>query len=441
MTSTKLNLTCKFDRELCLESGNSVRYLVASLKAKQKGRKQKKERGPLNIALVIDASGSMSGGKLEAAKSAALGVTKRLQPSDRLSIVSFSSDVQVHLDAIKIGDVSKKSIQSEIQGLYTRGLTNLSDGWFKGTECAARITEQDKTMTPRVIILSDGHANEGICNPVKLQEHARELRNRGVMTSTLGIGDGYDEILLKGIAEEGGGRFHDAEAAKDISSVLLGELGDIIETIVEDAQVELKFPKGLKVEVLGVKSTKVSSKMIKVPVGNILTGLERNVVFKVTCPKIPAGDRLVFKFLARGKIPGNATDIKAKTGSVDLVSADNRENLQQVRNNSVAEIVANHWNAFILSTADMLNREGQYDRAKDFVEAELHYFKRYVKGLALERDLVSNLKLLARRVKRSFSPRLHKEMMMNCVRIRENRFDHVKERPSLSKRMKAEMRA
>ena len=439
MTSTKLNLTCKFDKELCLESGNSVRYLVASLKAKQKNRK--KERGPLNIALVIDASGSMDGGKLEAAKSAAQGLTERLHPSDRLTLVSFSSDIQVHLDAVKIGDVSKQRIQAEIRNLRTRGLTNLSGGWFKGTDCAARVAERDKTLTPRIIILSDGHANEGICNPVELQEHARELRNRGVMTSTLGIGNGYDEILLKGLAEEGGGRFHDAEEAEDISSVLLGELGDIIETIVEDAQMELKIPKGLKVEVLGVKSTKVSSKRIKVPVGNILTGLERNVVFKVTCPKIPAGDRLTFKFLARGKIPGNATDIKAKTGSADLVSADNRENLQQVRNNSVAEIVANHWNAFILSTADMLNREGQYDKAKDFVEAELHYFKRYVKGLALERDLVSNLKLLARRVKRSFSPRLHKEVMMNCVTICENRFDHVKERPSLSKRMKAEMRA
>ena len=439
MTDTKLNLTCKFDREHYLESGNSVRFLVASLKAKHNKPKKKKERGPLNIALVIDASGSMSGGKLTAAKSAALGLIERLQPADRLSVISFSSDIQVHLDAIKIGDVSKQRINAEINGLYTRGLTNLSDGWFRGTDCASLVAEQDQSMTPRIIILSDGHANKGICNPAELQEHARELQNRGVMTSTLGIGNGYDEMLLKGMAEVGGGRFHDAENADDISSVLLGELGDIVETTLEDVQIDLKTPKGFKVEVLGINSKIISTRKIRVSVGNLLANLERNVVFKVTCPCKPAGEKHKFNIQARGRIPGISTEIEAKDGTLEIYSANNRKNSQQKRNVKVAKITAGHWNAYILSTANILNREKQYDRAIAFVANELHYFKRYVKGLDIEEDLVLNLRLLGRKVNRSFSSRMHKELAINSAIVFEARQDHVPMREAWSNRLEREL--
>ena len=103
--------------------------------------------------------------------------------------MSFASDVEVHLDAVPVSMENQIRIRTEVSLLQTRGMTNLSGGWFAGVECAARVAEEDVRMTPRIIILSDGHANEGISDSNELREHAGELRLRGVLTSALGIGD------------------------------------------------------------------------------------------------------------------------------------------------------------------------------------------------------------------------------------------------------------
>ena len=78
MTDVNFTVEAAFDRKLFWERGASVRYLVARIKARRASDKSAAERAPLNIALVIDASGSMDGGKLDAAKQAALGLAERL---------------------------------------------------------------------------------------------------------------------------------------------------------------------------------------------------------------------------------------------------------------------------------------------------------------------------------------------------------------------------
>jgi Ca-activated chloride channel family protein len=155
-------LTAGFDRNLVWAEGGSVRYLVAKLEVQTAELQSRVERGPLNIALSIDASGSMSGGKLEAAKLASLGQLDRLNSRDRLTVVSFPLDVVTHLRAAAMDDASKRKARSAIGELSTRGMTNLSGGWFAAADAAAEAAERDASLTPRVVILSDGQANEGI---------------------------------------------------------------------------------------------------------------------------------------------------------------------------------------------------------------------------------------------------------------------------------------
>ena len=179
MTNVNFSLNAAFDRQLFWQEGNSVRYLVARLRAHQEDDPKKGERAPLNIALVIDASGSMSGGRLEAAKAAALGLAERLTERDRLTLVSFASDVQVHIDAAPVTAQNLHLIRNEIFRLQTRGSTCLSGGWFAGVASAARIAEEDARMTPRVILLSDGHANEGIRDRNELWERWLGFKRQG----------------------------------------------------------------------------------------------------------------------------------------------------------------------------------------------------------------------------------------------------------------------
>ncbi|WP_373502186.1 VWA domain-containing protein [Aestuariivirga sp.] len=423
MTDVKFAAAAAFDRKLFWEGGESVRYLVAHLRASLSDDRRPAERTPLNIALVIDASGSMGGGKLEAAKAAALGLTDRLTEGDRLTLVSFASDVQVHLDAVSVTKENAIRIRTEVSLLETRGMTNLSGGWFAGVECAARVAEEDARMTPRIILLSDGHANEGISDANELREHAGELRLRGVLTSALGIGDGYDEQLLRGIAENGGGRLHDAELTSEISSVLLGELDDIFGTLIEAAQITMTVPPGVRVDVLGKGDAEVRDGRILVSVGPIQNAIERVAVFKVTCSKAQRGQEMKFGLVANGRAVDDQNVLETSTVPVTLVAVDGKANKDQPRDAEIAEIVARTWSALVVAVAAKMNRDGAYVDAQKYIEGELRHFRRYVEGLPRGQEMVGELELLARRVGREFSSRMRKEMVVQSALFMESRVD------------------
>ena len=423
MNNLNFTVSAAFDRGIFWKGGQSVRYLVARLKADRTDEHRPAERTPLNIALVIDASGSMAGDKLEAAKKAALGLAERLSRRDRLTVVSFASDVVVHLDAVPATAENAVRIRSEVSGLETRGMTCLSGGWFAGVECTARIAEKDPRLTARVIILSDGHANEGITDPEELREHAGELRLRGVLTSTLGIGDGYDEHLLRGIAENGGGRLHDAELAAEISTVLLGELDDILGTLVENAQIVLSAPASVRAEPIGLASAEAPGHHTTVTMGPVQNGVERLAVFKVTCPEAHRDDRLTFEIVAHGRAVDDGSALAADTGPLVLAAAGSGANSAQDRSEELAQIVARTWSAHIVSRAARMNRDGAFRDAERYVKRELKHFTRYVEGLESGYEMIGNLKMLAERVVHVFTPRLRKEMVLESALMTESRVD------------------
>ncbi len=426
MTNPDLTVSAAFDRQLFWRGGQSVRYLVARVKASQPESHVAAERPALNIALVIDASGSMAGGKLEAAKQAALGLAERLAERDRLTVVSFASDVVTHLDALPVTAENSARIRGEIMGLRTRGMTCLSGGWFAGVECAARVAEEDSEMTARAIILSDGLANEGITAPDELGEHAGELRKRGVLTSTLGIGDGYDEQLLRAIAENGGGRLHDAELAADIRAVLHGELDDILETLVEDARIALEAPASVTVEPVGHAAVERDGRRTSVAIGPVQGGVERCVVFKLRCPKARCDEKLSFSVSASGRAADDGATLAADAGALALTAARGETNNAQARSEELSQLVCRVWNAQIVANAARMNRDGGFRSAQQYIEKEFAYFTRYVKGLESSQemlDMVENLLMLGRRVAHPLSSRLHKEVMMDSLQIRDSRMD------------------
>ena len=423
MNETSFTATTAFDRQLIWKRGGSVRYLVARLRAHSGDEGRSAERLPLNIALVIDASGSMAHGKLEAAKSAALGLSEHLTERDRLTLVSFASDVQIHLDAMPVSTANAARVRSELSRLSARGSTDLSAGWFAGVEHAERIVDECPQMTPRVIILSDGHANRGIHDPNELREHAHELRTRGTLTSTLGIGNGYDEQLLRGLAESGGGRLHDAELNSEISSVLLGELEDIFCTVVEDSLITLNVPNDAVAEVLGTVDHERCDNQLTVQLGPIQNDVDRVVVFKVTCPKHPKDEKLRFEVAASGREARTRTRVKTEAAPVSLVAAGGKVNNGQPRDAEIAETVAKAWNAHVVTAAARINRDGGFNEAEKFVRGELRYFRRYVDGLPSARELVRELELLAERVAFNLSSRMRKEMVLQSTISLSTRID------------------
>jgi Ca-activated chloride channel family protein len=240
-------------------------------------------RPPLRIALVLDRSGSMAGRPLDTARASALWLVRRLRPEDRVAVVAY--DHEVHLLA-PLGPAHAPGPAGALAGLWARGATNLSGGWLRGLD-ALRDARSDGPA--RVILLSDGHANQGITDAARLAELAAGARQTGVGTSTVGLGAGFDEELMTAMAERGGGTAHLCETPDDAPGVFASELGGLATLAAQNVVVEVR--PGPRVEVVGVMNDHPSLAVpdgVQVEVGDAYAGETRRVTLALRVPRVAA---------------------------------------------------------------------------------------------------------------------------------------------------------
>ena len=228
-----LELNINFDQPDLPSEGEYRRHLLARVTPPQ--QEQTDDVAPLDLALVIDASGSMHGPPLDAAKQAAATLAQELDASTRLTVVSFANDVVVHADAVQLDDRGRAEALAMLASLEPRGTTDLHAGWLTGCTLLAE-AEDAHGRRRHVVVLSDGRANQGVVEPEQLGPQARAQLDRGVTTSGVGVGDHYSPTQLSALAEHGGGALHDAVGAAEIVEILLGEVRSLGDVVAEDLE-------------------------------------------------------------------------------------------------------------------------------------------------------------------------------------------------------------
>ncbi len=227
---TKIDLT-----KQVIPSGVETKvYLIVRMDVG--GRSGKDQNKPINLSLVIDRSGSMRGPKLDFVKQAAIELVRRLSERDTFSLVAYDDVVEVPILSTKVKD--KGAIRRAVNALTARGMTDLGGGWLKGCE----LVEADLEMgqVTRVLLLSDGLANRGIANPVRLESLAREKRAAGITTTTMGVGLDFNEDLLSRMAVEGGGTFYFIDSPDQSSNFFSEELKDLQRVIGKNLSIKIK---------------------------------------------------------------------------------------------------------------------------------------------------------------------------------------------------------
>jgi len=191
-------------------------------------------RSPINVALVLDRSGSMSGEPLREAREAAERFAGFLGADDRLAVVVFDQDVQTVFGPAPAGD---PSAVEAIRRIGPGGSTNLSGGWLMGQR-HARAGLVDGTN--RVVLLTDGQANAGITEPVKLEGLATDAAAQRVSTTCIGFGPHFNEDLLQTMARGGRGNFWYVENSDQMAGIFSEEIEGLVTLVAQNVELEVR---------------------------------------------------------------------------------------------------------------------------------------------------------------------------------------------------------
>jgi Ca-activated chloride channel family protein len=205
-----------------------------------------KERPLYGIGLVIDHSGSMAGRPLEEAKRCAAFVVDRMRADDQISLVQFDNRVSM-LSPTKAKADGRELMQA-IASIHEGGNTNLHGGWRTGADSLVDLAMAAGLR--RVILLSDGCANEGLTDTGTIAEQCKELVAKGVTTSTYGLGNNFNEELMVAMAKAGLGNHYYGDTADDLMEPFQEEFDLLANLCLKGLILSVTVPSGAKVETL-----------------------------------------------------------------------------------------------------------------------------------------------------------------------------------------------
>jgi Ca-activated chloride channel family protein len=239
-------------------------------------------RQPSTLEVVLDRSGSMTGGRLDGAKLALTGLIDKPDPTDNFGLVVFDHEVEVVVPAGPLRD--KPAVKHAISQLFARGNTDLSSGYLRGLQEAGRIAGKTGAT---LLLISDGHANAGVTDPARLGSIAAKAHGDGVTTSTLGYGLGYDEKLMSAVARGGSGNEHFAEEPDTAGALIAGEVEGLLSQTAQAASLLVKVaPQVRSVQVLNDLPTTSTGDGIMAELGSFYSDETRKLVLTFEIPAI-----------------------------------------------------------------------------------------------------------------------------------------------------------
>ncbi|MCW5198641.1 VWA domain-containing protein [Desulfobulbus sp. F3] len=271
-----LQLQVAFDNEYISTLHPGARYLEVLVTAPE--AVSQRPRVPLNLALVIDTSGSMAEqGKLEYVKQAAIAMLDRLRPEDRFALITYSDEATVLYPSQRVEE--GQQMQGLINSLRATGSTNLGAGLLEGFQQVRR--HANPSVISRVLLLSDGLANIGITSSKELAQMTLAQGETGSSLSSFGVGLDFNEDLLAALAETGRGMYYFIDHPESMNTILSKEFKSVEQLAVADIKVNISLGSDLVIEQVFANSYEVNGNNVTVRFGDLAVGERRRMQIRV----------------------------------------------------------------------------------------------------------------------------------------------------------------
>ncbi len=412
------------DRAFIPAGTTSTRYLSVTISAPAAtppadGSAPRSKRPGVSVSLVLDRSGSMGGRKIDLARQAVAHAIRLLKDDDQLSVIVYDDEVETVLERMAATKGARRQALAALAQVDARGSTNLSDGWFTGARSLGATASPGDVTTPgdlpltfedakpaqaasgvgpegadrvrRVLLLTDGLANQGVVDPTALQMAAARFRAQGISTSTFGLGADFDEELLTSLASSGGGHFYFIEQPQQIPDLLASELGEVLDVVARDVifevaagdAVSVVLLNGLPVEQVGEEA----GRGVRVRLGDLVAEQEVTLVLAVTCSARAEEQKAWVDCRVRDRDGVLFAEPMRVEWSAVPAEQDRQQPVNHIVLLEAARMLAERARVVALAA----NRKGEFEQASLALDAAIHQISKLGADEAVVKELIEQL--------------------------------------------------
>lgn len=283
---------------------------------------------PLNLAIVIDRSGSMKGKRLQNALDGARGMVRRLRDGDVVSVVTYNQTAETVVPPTTVDAYGRDRVLSALSAVTAQGDTCISCGIDEGM---ARL-RQRSGMVDRILLLSDGEATAGVRDPEGFRSIGARIRTMGASISSVGVDVDYNERVMNTLALESNGRHYFVENAGDLPRVFDQELDTLVKSVAKNAEIALELGAGVELERVFDRTFRRDGRRLIVPMGSFSAGEEKTLLLSIRVARGAPGERPItdvrmsFEDLAHGGTLGVRGDAIGKLSA--LLVSDGSQTLE-----------------------------------------------------------------------------------------------------------------
>jgi Ca-activated chloride channel family protein len=352
-------------------------YLFASIAGVEEKATQ---APPVNLAIVVDKSGSMRGLRIANALAAARGAVERLRDGDTVSVIAFDTRADVVVAPTRVSDTTRPQIEREISSIRLGGDTCISCGLDAASRELARAGIAGDHVS-RIVLLSDGATNHGVTDMPGLRNIASRMRGDGLTISTIGVDVDFDEKVMSALAQEGNGKHYFVQDAAKLPDIFAEEFDSVLASVASNADMVVELEPGVDVTEVFDRSFRREGNKVIVPFGAFSSKQEKTALLKLRVPTDKQGDlkvasvKLAYKDLV--KRGDGACD-----GQLSLLVTD-EDHAQKDLDPFVSARLERSRTAQTLTDANKLFEAGRIN------EARQHLARRKEELAAREKDAVA----------------------------------------------------